>query len=318
MKFNALWAMTALVSAPAVLADAPSATCSAELIGKICDYTKPGSEFSVAAGSKEYCWDYCNAHKPCSFVIFAAGNPYTGTGSCLVYPGESYNPAKASTNCGNPTYSVYKEPTCTGGTPTNGPGACAATATPSAVASVCGYPEPSDCFSTCSASLSASDCLSQCAGKESCNFVVFNPHNPDNTPYSDGSCWMYTEGQFDPKAAKTCKGGPEQFVYTNSCPKPPSGPKSSSAPKGTSSPAASSVLSGGSSAPSGSSSPSGASSPKGSSSPSGNNAGGSSGSQTSGAAGAASSAPGHSSASVHLSVSQQMMVGIAAFVLLSL
>ncbi|UKZ52903.1 hypothetical protein TrVGV298_006689 [Trichoderma virens] len=164
---------------------------------------------------------------PCNFVIFAAGNPLTGTGTCWLYPGESFDVSAGSSDCANPYLSVYGQPVCPGsGTPTSGN--CAATATPTAVASVCGYPTPPDnCFSTCTASEGASDCLSQCAKADSCSYIVFNPHNPDNSPYSLGTCWMYPSGSYDAGAATTCSGPPEQFVYNNVCPKP--SPSSSSA-----------------------------------------------------------------------------------------
>lgn len=237
MKITPFWASIALLL-PRALADptqsvATSATsttsassCTASLITKLCDYPEPGPDFAVASDGRPYCWDYCNAHPPCSFVIFAAGNPYTGSGTCWLYPGQTFDASKGSSSCGNPWLSVYDKPVCSGGSPTTTAGACAATATPSAIASVCGYPAPGDCFSTCSASLGATDCLSQCAKADSCSYVVFNPHNPDNSPYASGTCWMYTNGTYNAGSATTCSGAPEQFVYNNMCPKP--SPSSSS------------------------------------------------------------------------------------------
>ncbi|EHK47255.1 uncharacterized protein TrAtP1_010087 [Trichoderma atroviride] len=237
MKMTPFWASIALLRVLPVLAQTtttptPTATsaapsCTASLVTSLCSYPTPGPDFAVASAGKASCWNYCNAHPPCSFVIFAAGNPYTGTGTCWVYPGESFDASAGSSDCANPYLSVYDQPVCRGGTPTSGD--CAATASPSAVASVCGYPTPpDDCFSTCSASEGASDCLSQCAKADSCSYVVFNPHNPDNSPYASGSCWMYSNGTYDAGAATTCSGPPEQFVYKNACPKP--SPSSSSAP----------------------------------------------------------------------------------------
>jgi hypothetical protein len=230
MQTTPFWASIALLRALPVLAQTtptptPTATsaapsCTASLVTSLCSYPTPGPDFAVAIDSKASCWDYCNAHPPCSFVIFAAGNPYTGTGTCWLYPGESFDASAGSSDCANPYLSVYDQPVCrSSGSPTSGN--CAATATPSAIASVCGYPTPSDdCFSTCTASESASDCLSQCAKADSCSYVVFNPHNPDNSPYSSGTCWMYPSGTYDAGAATTCSGPPEQFVYKNACPKP--------------------------------------------------------------------------------------------------
>lgn len=246
MKITPFWVSIAL-SLPAVLAD-PTATpatpttstsapsCTASLITTLCSYPDPGPDFSVAEDSRADCWAYCNAHPPCNFVIFNPGDPYTGVGGCGLYPGETFDASKGSTSgCPNPYLSVYNQPVCSGGSPTSTAGACAATASPSAVAEVCGYPTPSDCFDTCSASAGAVDCLSQCAEADSCSYVVFNPHNPDNSPYASGTCWMYTNGTYDAGSAGTCTGAPEQFVYNNLCPKPsPSAsPSSSLSPSAT-------------------------------------------------------------------------------------
>lgn len=194
-------------------------SCTASLITTLCDYSEP---FRAAASSgKGHCWDYCNDHQPCDFVIFAAGNPYTGSGTCWVYPGESFDESKGNTDgCDNPYLSVYDKPVCEGSSTTTS-GACTATASPSAVASVCGYPAPENCFNTCKASSGAVDCLSQCAQSDSCNYVVFNPLGETNSPYEPGNCWIYTDGKYDARDADTCGSeGPEQYVYMNVCPKP--------------------------------------------------------------------------------------------------
>ena len=225
--------LAALLGSPAVLAEvaakqttsatatttsaAPS--CKASLITKLCNYPEPGSNFAVASDGKASCWEYCNSHQPCSFVIFAAGNPYTGTGTCWLYPSETFDATKGDSDCGNPYLSVYGKPVCSTSNPTSS-GACAATATPSAIASVCGYPTPpDDCFNSCSASEGASDCLSQCAKADSCSYVVFNPHNSDSSPYAPGTCWIYPNGTYNPASTTHCKGHPNQFVYENKCPK---------------------------------------------------------------------------------------------------
>ncbi|KAK3203028.1 hypothetical protein GRF29_154g1512025 [Pseudopithomyces chartarum] len=57
--------------------------CTAELITELCDYKDP-MPFAVASSGYKHCWEYCDAHQPCSFVIFAKGNPYTGTGTSYV------------------------------------------------------------------------------------------------------------------------------------------------------------------------------------------------------------------------------------------
>lgn len=230
MKTISFWALASLLGAPAVLVKAEetqpttttsSETCTASLVTTLCDYPSPGPDFAVASGGRAFCWQYCNAHPPCNFVIFAAGNPYTGTGTCWLYPGQTFDASKGSSTCGNPYLSVYSKPVCSGGNPdTTTSGACAATASPSAVASVCGYAPPGDCFETCVASGGASDCLSSCAKAASCSYAVFNPHNPDNSPYASGTCWIYSNGTYDPKSATACSGAPEQFVYKNPCPKP--------------------------------------------------------------------------------------------------
>jgi hypothetical protein len=229
MKNTLFCAAISILRAPAILAQAShttvvsattsaTPTCTASLITSLCDYPSPGPEFAVAIESRASCWSYCSAHPPCDFVIFSAGNPSTGTGTCWLYPGKTFDASAGSSNCGNPSLSVYNKPVCVGGSPTSG--ACAATASPSAVASVCGYPPPDDCFETCVASTSASSCLSQCAKAESCSYVVFNPRNPSNSPYASGTCWMYRNGTYDAGSVTTCSGKPEQFVYHNVCPKP--------------------------------------------------------------------------------------------------
>lgn len=245
MKITPFWASIAL-SIPAVLADptATSATpttstsassCTASLITTLCSYPDPGSDFAVAEDSTASCWAYCNTHSPCNFVIFNPGNPTTGAGTCWLYPGETFDASKGSTSgCPNPYLSVYSQPVCSGGSATSTAGACAATATPSAVAEVCGYPTPpDDCFDTCSASSGATDCLSQCAKADSCSYVVFNPHNSDNSPYASGTCWMYPNGTYDAGSAGTCSGAPDQFVYNNLCPKPSPSSSSSLTPSAT-------------------------------------------------------------------------------------
>lgn len=214
------------ISATSTTSTATAPSCTSSLIASLCSYPEPGPEFAVAIDSRASCWDYCNAHPPCNFVIFAAGNPTTGTGTCWLYPGENYEATEGSSDCANPSLSVYSQPVCAGGSATTTAGACTATATPSAIASVCGYPTPSDCFDDCTASAGASDCLSQCAKADSCSYVVFNPGNPDNSPYASGSCWIYPNGTFDAGSVTACSGDPTQFVYSNSCPKP--SPSSSS------------------------------------------------------------------------------------------
>lgn len=244
MKITPLRALSALLCAPSVLgqvtgtAAKPTATtkdCTASQITSLCDYPTPGAAFAVASDGRPFCWQYCNDHPPCNFVIFLAGNPYTGTGTCWVYPGQDFDASKGSSNCGNPSLFVYDKPVCAGGNPdTTAPGACAATASPSAVASVCGYPEPPDnCFDSCYASEGASDCLSLCAKADSCSYAVFNPHNPDNSPYSSGTCWVYPNGTYNAESAATCSGAPEQYVYKNVCPKPPKPSTSPSAKAGS-------------------------------------------------------------------------------------
>jgi hypothetical protein len=239
MKATTVWTLITL--APAVLAqglrqatggDEPTSVvqwyptptpevsnCTANLITTLCDYKEPGSAFAVASSGKAHCWEYCNSHQPCNFVIFAAGNPYTGTGTCWLYPDEQFDKNSGKEGCDY--LSVYDKPTCAQPTPTFG--ACTATASPSAVASICDYPTPDDnCWSSCTASEGATDCLSQCAESESCSYVVFNPRTEDLSPFSSGTCWMYPNGTYDATKAGNCGGKPEQYVYENPCPKPAS------------------------------------------------------------------------------------------------
>ncbi|KAJ5576733.1 hypothetical protein N7535_003659 [Penicillium sp. DV-2018c] len=250
MKAAPFWASVALLVPQALAQTEPTTTtatattsttaspsCTASLITKLCDYPEPGSEFAVAASGPDTCWNYCNSHTPCSFVIFAAGNPHTGTGTCWLYPGETFDESKGKgSNCGRTWLSVYSQPECTGGSPTTTAGACTATATPSAIASVCGYPSPGgDCAETCYASAGASDCLSLCAEADSCSYVVFQTGSDSNSPYVSGTCWVYTEGKYDAGAASACDGAPDQFVYKNVCPKPPSPKPSNSSSSGSAS-----------------------------------------------------------------------------------
>ncbi|KAJ5674505.1 uncharacterized protein N7477_004439 [Penicillium maclennaniae] len=216
----AVLAESTATSATSTTSTAAAPSCTASLITSLCDYPEPGSDFAVASDGKAFCWDYCNANPPCNFVIFLAGNPYTGTGTCWLYPGETFDASKGSSDCGNPTLSVYSKPVCAGGSATTTTGACAATATPSAIASVCGYPAPEDCFDDCYASSDASNCLSLCAKADSCSYAVFNPRNPDNSPYASGTCWVYPNGTYNADSATACSGAPEQYVYNNVCPKP--------------------------------------------------------------------------------------------------
>ncbi|OGE51686.1 hypothetical protein PENARI_c012G02173 [Penicillium arizonense] len=220
-------------SATSTTTTAAAPSCTASPIASLCSYPEPGPNFAVAIDSRASCWDYCNAHPPCDFVIFSAGNPNTGTGTCWLYPGETFDASKGSTDCTNPSLSVYSQPVCAGGSATTTAGACAATATPSAIASVCGYPTPGDCFDDCTASTGASNCLSQCAKADSCSYVVFNPKNPGNSPYASGSCWMYPNGTFNAGSVTACSGSPEQFVYNNLCPKPSPSSSSNSSSSGT-------------------------------------------------------------------------------------
>jgi hypothetical protein len=200
---------------------AAAATCTASLTTTLCSYPEPDVAFAIASDSRASCWDYCNDHSPCNFLIFNPGNPYTGTGTCWLYPGETFDASKGSSNCTNPYLSVYSKPVCSGGSATTTTsGACTATATPSAIASVCGYPAPDDCFHDCVASSGAPNCLSYCAEADSCSYVVFNPRGGSTSPYASGTCWIYANGTYNPESTTTCSGDPEQFVYKNLCPKP--------------------------------------------------------------------------------------------------
>ncbi|PYH46491.1 uncharacterized protein BP01DRAFT_355504 [Aspergillus saccharolyticus JOP 1030-1] len=211
-----------------------AASCTASLITTLCSYPEPGDDFAVAEDSTASCWDYCHANPPCSFVIFAAGNPTLDSGTCWLYPGETYNASAGSSDCTNPSLSVYSEPVCSSGSATSTAttptaSACAATATPTAIASGCDYPAPGDCFDGCVASTGATNCLSLCAEAEACSYVVFNPHNDDNSPYAAGTCWIYPNGTFDASSLSTCSGDAAQYVYDNVCPKASSSGSSSKA-----------------------------------------------------------------------------------------
>ncbi|KAL3455675.1 hypothetical protein BJX64DRAFT_271917 [Aspergillus heterothallicus] len=220
---------------------ASSTTCTAELITTLCDYPAP-EIYAVASENLNGCWEYCNSNPPCDFTIWNPANPYLGTGTCWLYPGESFDESKGSTTgCSSPYLKVYDKPECSGGTPITTAttdttaDSCAATASPSAIASVCGYPAPEDCFYTCTASTGAVNCLSLCAEADSCSYAVFNPQNDANSQYASGTCWMYTNGTFDADATTECSGDPEQYVYENVCPKPSSTSSSSASSSSSSS-----------------------------------------------------------------------------------
>lgn len=237
MKTTTFWASIALAHAPTVLSQglrqatggpaatltttsttpASTSTCTASLLTTLCDYPGPEPGTAVASSGKSNCWEYCNAHPPCDFVIFAAGNPYTGTGTCWLYPGEQFDESAGTPGCDY--LSVFDKPSCSDSSATPTSGACAATASPSAVAEVCGYPEPDDnCWSSCAASSGASDCLSQCADS-SCAFAIFYTGEGGGSPYASGTCWKYPNGTYDASKAGTCTGKAEQYVYENKCPK---------------------------------------------------------------------------------------------------
>ncbi|KXJ88534.1 hypothetical protein Micbo1qcDRAFT_166579 [Microdochium bolleyi] len=266
MKATVLLASTALVLAEAVsaaTARAAAPSCTAELLGEFCDYPKPPGTgvFNIATDGRAGCWKYCAEHQPCDFSVWVEANAELDKGTCWVYPGQSFDASLGTTEgCGNRYLKVYGKPTCTGlpaptpiGTATAPVLACAATASPSAVAQVCDYPTPKEgCFSLCSAQTSAAGCLSQCAQLDSCAFVVYNPHNPAGSPHSTGSCWMYPEAEtYDPSAGKTCSGPAEQYVYENKCPKPPRPSSSTPAPAGGASPTAGAAAGGSGSGSSG-------------------------------------------------------------------
>ncbi|KAH7392301.1 hypothetical protein DE146DRAFT_662180 [Phaeosphaeria sp. MPI-PUGE-AT-0046c] len=219
--------------------------CTASLITTLCEYKAPELGTAVASSGYKHCWEYCNAHQPCDFVIFVKGNPYTGTGTCWLYPGEKFDKSLGKEGCDY--LSVYDKPVCAANPATPTSGGCAATASPSAVATICDYPTPDDnCWSTCAASSGASNCLDLCAKSDQCNYAVFNPRTESLSPYSSGTCWMYPNGTYDASKAGKCAGKPEQYVYENPCPK--AGSKA----------AASGSVSGSASLPSGTGGPGGA------------------------------------------------------------
>ncbi|KAJ5711091.1 hypothetical protein N7488_005247 [Penicillium malachiteum] len=243
MKTTLFWASVALFVPRALAVSATSttsaastststtstATCTASLAATLCDYPEPEEGTAVASSGTEFCWDYCYENPPCSFVIFVPGNPTLGTGTCWVYPGESYNSSAASTNCTDPYLEVYDDVECSGGSATTTTSSgCAATATPSAVAEVCGYPAPADCDSVgCVSSTGAVNCLSECVEADACSYAVFNPDNSDDSEYGAGTCWLYPSGTFNSDSATTCNGTTEQYVFDNPCPKPSSSSTSS-------------------------------------------------------------------------------------------
>lgn len=234
MKTTTFWAIAGL-AATAAAQDAPATTtaagpapsCTANLITTLCDYPEPELDFAVAA-DRASCWAYCVEHTDCQFVVFSEGNPYTGSGTCWLYPGQSFDASKGKDggSCSHPWAFVYDTPKCSGLPPSYAdsvPSQCsAAVAKPSPIAEVCGYPAPpGNCFYDCAAVENASQCLSLCAKKDSCNYAVFNAQSDSKSPYRMGNCWMYTEGSFDSKAGKACSGKTEQYVYKNTCPRPP-------------------------------------------------------------------------------------------------
>lgn len=220
--------------------------CDANLITSLCDYKKPAPGTAVASSGKKHCMEYCNEHPPCNFVIFAAGNPYTGSGTCWLYPGEDFDESLGETGCDY--LSVFDKPDCGDATPTAG--ACEATNSPEAAAEVCDYPPPDEeCFYNCAASSGASNCMSLCVEADECSYAVFNPRNENMSQYQSGTCWMYPSGQFDANKAKTCSGDTKQYVYENPCPKPPK-PSTSTSMSSSSSATGTSTATGSAASPS--------------------------------------------------------------------
>ncbi|KAJ5933854.1 hypothetical protein N7454_006183 [Penicillium verhagenii] len=238
MKSTPFWVSSALLI-PQALALAASATtstttsttaaatCTASLITTLCSYTEPADGTAVASDGSAFCWDYCNANPPCSFVIFRLGDPYTGDGTCWLYPGETFDASEGTTDCDDPIFPFalplpppLPQPPLLIPAPPLRP--------PSAVASVCGYPAPADCDSNCYASSGASNCMSICAKADACSYTVFNTNNEDYSPYGDGTCWVYPSGTYDASNATTCTDNVYQYVYDNECPKPSTSSSSSS------------------------------------------------------------------------------------------
>lgn len=222
--------------------------CKAELITTLCDYKPPEYGTAVASSGKAMCWEYCNEHQPCAFVIFVAGNPYTGTGTCWLYPGETFDASLGKPGCDY--MSVFDKPDCG---PRKTTDACEAADTPTPLATTCDYPPPDeDCFYDCAASSGSSHCVGLCAKRDDrdCNYAVFVPRNEGKSQYGSGTCWMYPTGEYDASKGKTCSGTPDQWVFKNPCPKPPK-------PSTTSSSPSSPTSSGGSGSGSGSDSSSG-------------------------------------------------------------
>ncbi|KAJ5769901.1 uncharacterized protein N7511_001952 [Penicillium nucicola] len=225
----ALLVPRAIAATPTTTTATPS--CTASVITSLCSYPEP-TEFAVAIDSRASCWDYCNAHPPCSFEIFVPGNPTLGDGTCWLYPGQTFDASKGSSNCSDPYLTVYAEPVCAGSSATTTSGACAATRTPSAIASVCGYPAPEDCFDDCIASTGPSNCLSECASADACSYAVFNPADT-SSPYGAGNCWVFPNGTYNAASATTCTGAPKQYVYKNPCPKSSSSSSATGRPSAT-------------------------------------------------------------------------------------
>ncbi|KAJ5128879.1 hypothetical protein N7448_002589 [Penicillium atrosanguineum] len=139
MKIAPFWVSSALLvpralavlteskatSATLTASTAAAPSCTSSLTISLCSYPEPGPDFAVAIDSRASCWDYCKAHPPCNFVIFSAGKPNTGTGTCWLYLGETFDASKGSSNSANPSLSVYSQPVCAGGSASTIAGACA-------------------------------------------------------------------------------------------------------------------------------------------------------------------------------------------------
>ncbi|KAJ2976103.1 hypothetical protein NQ176_g5144 [Zarea fungicola] len=170
-------------------------TCTAKLSTKLCDYDK-SNLLAAAAGSRNGCWSLCDSEKygPCSFVIFLPGNPYLGTGTCWLYPGDKFDSTKGTDQgCGSPFLEVYDKPSCTGG-PAKPSVVCPAAtgpspvASPSPVAAICGYEAPeNDCWDSCYASSGSTDCLNLCGKADDCEFAIFNALNEPKSPWMSGN-----------------------------------------------------------------------------------------------------------------------------------
>ncbi|KAF3929214.1 hypothetical protein AA313_de0204069 [Arthrobotrys entomopaga] len=218
---------------PSKASVATTASCSptATLIDSLCDYPVPPNTFvnAVASDGPEYCWQACQEHPTCNFVIYRQGDlslpGISGPGTCWLYPNIKYAPKKAKKCKGTeqPFLFVYDAPTCA---PPPPPKPTCSALTAHLAHSLCDYPVPPNPPMNAVATDGPEFCWQACFDHPVCNFVIFRKGIPTLPGISGpGTCWLYPSLSYDPSKGTKCTGTdvPSLFVYNTpvcAAPKP--------------------------------------------------------------------------------------------------